>query len=361
MIHYPSPLGDVYLGGPPDEISHVLKRMTVSSRFLVVDPNTQSQCLPLLQDFIQHDFVIMLPSGETQKNIDQCASLWTSLIEQGADRESLIINLGGGVICDLGGFAASCFQRGVRFVQIPTTVTAMTDAAIGGKVGIDFKTYKNYIGLFRAPEWIWVYPPFIDSLPRLEKISGLAEIVKHAIIGSRPLWERLQQIRDMESMHWESLLELSIPVKLHAVATDPYDKGLRKTLNFGHTIGHALESYYLTTESPLTHGQAVTLGMMAESKLAVNHGLLPEKTFEEILELIYRLLAPPSLAIPDTATLYTWIRRDKKMTYGNPSYSLPDGIGSCRWDIMPAEIHSSIEWLQEHVSSFPHRFISNPH
>ncbi len=359
MIHYPTSLGDIYLGASSSAIRDLLNQIPHSGRFVITDTHTHAHCLPLLQGLDQPHHTILLPPGEKNKDLVQCQRIWSHLIEHGADRETLIINLGGGVICDLGGFAAACYQRGVRFVHFPTTVTAMTDAAIGGKLAVDFQGYKNYIGLFRAPELIWINPDFIRTLPKEEIHFGLAEVVKHAIIGSPSLWENLGATRAIEDIDWEALLALSIEVKIRVTEEDPLEKGLRKTLNFGHTIGHALESYYLTTDHPLTHGQAVTLGILAESRMAQQYGLLDSSVFEAITEMVFRLLAPPVMTIPTLASLENWLIRDKKSRHGEVMYSLPQAIGSCRWNIANISPEEALLWLGEQVSPHSHRFRNN--
>lgn len=351
MKLYPSSFGDIYLSTDPGTIRHMLDEISYSKGFIICDTNTAIHCLPHLPSPPASFHVITLPAGEASKTVEECEHIWSELIAHHADRESIIINLGGGVISDLGGFAASCFQRGVRFIQIPTSLIAMTDASIGGKLGVDFKGYKNYVGLFNAAERLWINPHFLRTLPDVELRSGLAEVIKHAIIGSRPLWERLQAITSIDQLDWESILELSIPVKLRAVAQDPHDHDARKALNFGHTIGHALESCFLTAGTPVSHGIAVALGMMAESKMALDHGLLRLTEFEQVITLIERLVKPTIEYIPTGAQIAGWMQHDKKVSSGMISFSLPDGIGDCRWDIKNLDPSAAISWLQEHVST----------
>jgi 3-dehydroquinate synthase len=259
------------------------------------------------------------------------------------------------MICDMGGFAAACYQRGIRFCHLPTTVLAMTDAAIGGKLGIDFEGFKNYIGLIRPPSFIWIDQSFLDTLPRIEKNSGLAEIVKHGIIGSRSLWELVSGVDHIENMPWGEIFNLSIPVKVNIVEKDLTEQGLRKVLNFGHTIGHGIESYYLAKGQPVTHGQCVALGMMAESKISSSLGLLKTPDFEAIIDVIICLLN--IVPLPDVEDVIPWMMKDKKRSGGKVGFSLPDGIGSCRWDV-PVDIEKvreSFDWLHAQVNSVPFR------
>lgn len=351
MKHYPSSFGDIMLSTDADTISQLLDAIRYSKGFIICDTNTAIHCLPPLPPPASKFQIITVPAGEASKTIGQCEHIWSQLIAHHADRDTIIINLGGGVICDLGGFAASCFQRGIRFIQIPTSLIAMTDAAIGGKLGVDFHDYKNYIGLFNAAEKLWINPHFLRTLPDEEVRSGLAEVIKHAIIGSIPLWEKLQAITSIEGIDWESILELSIPVKLGAIAQDPFDHGARKALNFGHTIGHALESYFLTAGKPLSHGMAVALGMMAESKMALDAGLLRVTEFEQVITLIERLVKPTIDYIPSAEQLTGWMQHDKKVRSSVSLFSLPDGIGNCRWDVPGLDPTAAMDWLQEHVST----------
>ena len=347
MKSYPSAFGPVYLEETFETLFSRLKSMSYSKAFILADSNTSALCVPLLDEFGSGLDTKVITHGELNKTMHQCGITWSWMIENGADRKSILLNVGGGMICDLGGFVASCFQRGIRFIQIPTSILAMTDAAIGGKVGVDFQGNKNYIGLFSNPEFVWINTTFIQTLPRAEKVNGLVEMVKHAIIGSRELWEKINSFETIDQMEWNELLELSIPVKVNTVNMDPHEAGIRKTLNFGHTIGHALESYFLSSETPLSHGQAVTLGMLAESKMALDAGILTENDFEKINRLIVRLLEPALTPIPTVENLSPWMARDKKNTSQNLSFSLPTGIGSCDWGLTGLDPMPALEWLKE--------------
>ena len=359
MKHFPSTFGDIYLSNTIDSLYPLLERVKYTTCFILCDSNTASLCLPLLQPGLQHTHTIIIPAGEENKTLQQCESIWQHLIEHGADRDSLVINVGGGMMTDLGGFAASCFQRGIRFFHIPTTVTAMTDAAIGGKVGVDFKDYKNYLGLYSSPEAIWINPIFIKTLPEAEIRSGLAEIIKHAVIGSPALWNELLRIATLDDIDWMHILELSMQVKLEATREDPFDRGKRKSLNFGHTIGHALESYFLQQGNPISHGHAVAYGMMAESNMAVELGMLSMTDFEKIIDCTHVLVRPPYISMPTAPELDYWMQRDKKNIAGMQSFSLPAGIGACRWDVRDADATAAISWLREHVSTSTFRLLND--
>ncbi|HJW29110.1 MAG TPA: 3-dehydroquinate synthase family protein, partial [Saprospiraceae bacterium] len=241
-----------------DSMTDLLHDIGYSNLFILADSNTHQHCVPLLPSPLLTHQAIIIPAGESNKNLEQCQVIWDKLLQHGADRKSILVNVGGGMICDLGGFAASCFQRGIRFVHLPTSLLAMTDAAIGGKTGVDFKGYKNFIGSFRNPEFILIHRPFLNTLPEAEWMSGLAEIIKHAIIGSTYLWNLIDEAQNENDADWEAIIKESVEVKMKVVEADPEEQGERKILNFGHTVGHALESYYLTKGSPISHGQAIT-------------------------------------------------------------------------------------------------------
>lgn len=352
--------GELFIDEDFHQLGEQLKAVSFSAAFILSDSNTAIHCVPLVRPSFETDHVIIIEAGEKNKTLDQSEAIWTYLIEHGADRNSILINVGGGMISDLGGFTAACFQRGIRFVHVPTSLLAMTDAAIGGKVGVDFQYHKNYIGLFSFPEFIYINPVFLKTLPRAEIKSGLAEMIKHAIIGSPTLFEALANIEDTLKMDWKNVLPASIEVKRKIVMADPMEKGIRKTLNFGHTLGHALESYFLEKKQPISHGLAVTYGMMGESKLAMDSGLLSSQDFEKILELLIRLLDPPALPLPGFPDLQIWLSKDKKNTHNRLSFSLPEKIGACRWDVMDLDPAAAIDWLNKQVSDNSIRFMSDP-
>ena len=347
MKTYPSPLGDIYIGSMQDGLANLIDDLQASSILLIADEHTLEFCVPSLSAIVGKNRCIAIPAGDHYKTIASCELIWKSLIEHGGDRFTLVLNVGGGMICDLGGFAASCFQRGIRFGHIPTSLLSMADAAIGGKTGVNFEGYKNYIGRFETPAFIWIDPLFIETLPDPEVKNGLAEIIKHAVIGSRSLWDQLAGYPAIDSIQWTGILEENIQIKKRIVEADPHEKGLRKVLNFGHTIGHALESHFLQSSSPISHGQAVKLGMLAESRLANRMGLLDPEDFQAIIGLIHRLLGPVEVTLPSIKEIRHWIHGDKKKVNGRTGFSLPDRIGSCGWNILAEDeaIAESLNWL----------------
>lgn len=316
----------VFAGDLRDTFSAWLRERSDSQLFVLTDDNTRRSCLPVLLEktHLPHTVkVAAVPAGEHFKSLATCQTIWQQMLDAQLDRESLIINLGGGVIGDMGGFCAATWKRGVDFVQIPTTLLAMTDASIGGKLGIDFQGVKNTIGVFKNPAAVFVDPDFLGTLPERELRSGFAEVIKHALIGDPDLWETIRHNKAKTSGHrlttnaWSDILRASIAVKVRVVQEDPLEKGLRAILNFGHTIGHALESYFLETDDPLTHGEAVAIGMICESWIG-NFGKL-----EEVIGVIKsHFLHRP---IPEAAFSEIWdlMLQDKKNTSGKVRIALP--------------------------------------
>ncbi|MGB4848479.1 MAG: 3-dehydroquinate synthase family protein [Saprospiraceae bacterium] len=357
MKIFSSSLGIIYNGDVRDGLKKVIDDHQPLSVFIICDENTSRFCVPKIESFVDNPQIIVTKSGEQNKNLEACRSIWSSLIEKSADRDSMVLNVGGGVVCDMGGFAAACYQRGIRFAHIPTTLLSMADAAIGGKLGVDHDGFKNYIGLIQNPSFIWIDQSFLETLPPLEITSGMSEIVKHAIIGSKSLWDILLGVHSIEELNWAEVFEENIPVKVKIVESDLKEDGLRKVLNFGHTIGHALESFFLAAREPATHGQCVTIGMLVEARISLSMCLLKSADFESITGVISRLLSPEVVSLPGIEMVLPWIGGDKKKSKGRVGFSLPDKIGSCRWGIPVEEnmIIDSFEWVRAQVKSVPFR------
>jgi 3-dehydroquinate synthase len=303
---------------------HSLSKLDISGYSkiaILVDENTKRDCLPKLQQ-LEKSIVIEIKSGEEYKNIDTCNFIWEQLTKNNFDRNSLLINLGGGVIGDMGGFCASTYKRGIDFLQIPTTLLAMVDASVGGKLGVDFNGLKNQIGLFNNPKSVLVNPDFLKTLPENQLRSGFAEVVKHALISDSNLWKQLA-LAPFESLDLENIIETSVQIKNNIVESDPFEKGDRKKLNFGHTFGHAIESYYLEKGTPILHGEAVFMGMILETE--ISH--LSETDKNEIKNYILSNFALPYT--PKKYNLRKFLINDKKNQNGKISFSLLNSIGSC--------------------------------
>ncbi len=313
----------IHLGDLHDTFPAWLHERGYSQIFLLTDENTHRHCLPIFMEKtgINPSSVLLpsfggvgggFPAGERFKTLATCQQIWQQMLDTKLDRRALVVNLGGGVIGDMGGFCAATWKRGVDFAQIPTTLLAMTDAAIGGKLGIDFQGVKNTIGIFQNPAAVFVDPVFLKTLPNRELRSGFAEVIKHALIGGQ-----LSESCKLSESSWLETLRPSIAVKVRIVQEDLLEKGLRALLNFGHTIGHAVESYFLETDDPLTHGEAVAVGMICESQIGKLEKL------EEVIEVIGSHF--PRRPIPESAFPEIWnlMQQDKKNTAGKVRVAVP--------------------------------------
>ena len=297
---------------------------TYSKVAILVDENTKRDCLHKLPK-IENALIIEIKSGEEYKNISTCNFIWEQLTINNFDRNSLLINLGGGVIGDMGGFCAATYKRGIEFIHIPTTLLAMVDASVGGKLGIDFKGFKNQIGLFNNPKAVLISPEFLETLAESELKSGFAEVVKHALISDNSLWVKLKNT-PFTDLDWEDIIDTSVQIKNKIVLADPFEKGERKKLNFGHTFGHAIESYYLEKGTPISHGEAVFMGMILETEISD----LSETDKNEIKNYILSNFALPYT--PKKSNLHKFLINDKKNQNGKINFTLLGGIGNCSFD-----------------------------
>lgn len=289
---------------------------------ILVDENTKKDCLPIFLKATKIDAIIVeISSGEEHKNLEKCQLIWNALSSHNFDRNSLLINLGGGVISDMGGFAASTYKRGIDFIQIPTSLLAMVDASVGGKLGVDFAYLKNQIGVFNNPKAVLINTVFLNSLPKNQLLSGFAEVVKHALIADKCYWKEIKTT-PLEKMNWESIILQSIVIKNNIVTQDPLDKGERKKLNFGHTFGHAIESFYLKQGNPILHGEAISLGMILESNLSK----INKEEKNEITYFISNTFSIPKK--PPLRALLEWMKSDKKNRKERINFTLLNGIGS---------------------------------
>ena len=304
-----------------------LSKLEVSSYSkiaILIDENTKRDCLYKLPK-IENSLIIEIPSGEENKNISTCNFIWEKLTENQFDRNSLLINLGGGVIGDIGGFCASTYKRGIDFIQIPTTLLAMVDASVGGKLGVDFNGLKNQVGLFSNPKAVLINPEFLQTLPEDQLKSGFSEVVKHALISDKNLWKEIISV-PFNEMNWEEIIKTSINIKNKIVLSDPYEKGERKKLNFGHTFGHAVESYYLEKGTPILHGEAVLMGILLEVEIS----LVSQEQNNEIKNYILSNFSLPFT--PKKSDLLPFLMNDKKNKVGKINFSLLTNIGSCSVD-----------------------------
>ncbi|MFN8281591.1 MAG: 3-dehydroquinate synthase [Chitinophagales bacterium] len=304
-----------------------------SQVFVIVDENTKEHCLPVLKNVLNDFTIIETKSGEVHKNLETCETIWQQLIERNADRKAVVINLGGGVIGDMGGFAASCYKRGIDFINIPTTLLSQVDSSIGGKLGIDFKYGKNLIGLFRNPKAVIVSSTFLKTLPQRQYINGWSEIFKHALIKDKAQWQTYKRL-DILNCDMNNIVYHSLQIKKAVVEEDPFEKGLRKILNFGHTIGHAIEAYSLEhDETPLLHGEAIAIGMICESYLSVKKCELTENELNDITTLFLKYFPKYDIKNYDTEKMLSSMLIDKKNKDGKILAALLRSIGDSVYDI----------------------------
>lgn len=302
---------------------------------ILTDPNTHLHCYPRVRDLLPAHDLLEVPAGEDHKNLDTCKLIWQQLTELNFDRHSLLVILGGGVLGDMGGFCAATFKRGVDFMIFPTTLLAQVDASVGGKVGIDFLHFKNHIGVFCEPKATVIDSSFLKTLPERELRSGFAEVVKHCIISDHAMWQTIKTKR-LQDQDWATLVKHSVEFKKSVTDADPREKGLRKILNFGHTIGHALESYFLAEGNRIFHGEAIAMGMVMESFIACEKKLIAAAQLDEITAFLIKIFEKQEMPWGDSA-LIQLTKQDKKNKGNEILMALPEGIGQAKWDVAVSE------------------------
>ncbi|WP_210487184.1 3-dehydroquinate synthase [Rufibacter aurantiacus] len=331
------------------QLKDLLQNRAFKKTVVLVDENTHRHCYPLLKSFLpENHYVVQIQSGEEHKNLTTCEHVWRELTDQNLDRWSLLVNLGGGVLTDLGGFCASLYKRGIRFVNVPTTLLSQVDASVGGKTGIDFMGFKNHIGVFQEPLAVLVNPVFLQTLDLRQMKSGFAEIIKHwLIMDAYKFYE--QRYIGMFTEDWTDLIRHSIDIKSRVVTADPLENGLRKILNFGHTIGHAVESFYL--EKPgqtLLHGEAIAVGMLCEAWLSTQKGLLPQEELEQIETFILSIYEKVTIPEADVQAISHLCLHDKKNDGATINCTLLQKIGEALYDkpITLPEVQSALRYYQ---------------
>ncbi|GAB2558825.1 3-dehydroquinate synthase [Spirosoma aerophilum] len=325
-----------------------LESYDFSAIAVIADNHTFRFCYPELKTLLPKHTLVRIKSGEEQKHIATCELIWDALTRANFDRHALVINLGGGVIGDMGGFCAATYKRGIAFVQVPTTLLSQVDASVGGKLGIDFRGFKNHIGVFQQPNTVLIDPTFLSTLPERELRSGFAEVIKHCLIADANMWDNIRR-RDLEEQDWSALVTHSVGVKQHVVAQDPTEKGLRKILNFGHTLGHAVETHFLTQpRKRLLHGEAIAVGMVAEAYIAYHKKMIDELLLTQIEEYIFAVYGNVRLTDEDTEPILALTLQDKKNRGREVRMSLLDGPGSCAFDILVsnADMRKGLEFYR---------------
>ena len=321
--------------------------------FILTDQTTHDMCLPKLQNFLCLKVAqsIVIKAGDTNKTLDSLAEVWTALSQGGATRHSLMINLGGGMVTDLGGFAASTFKRGIDFINIPTTLLAMVDASVGGKTGINFGGLKNEIGVFSDSKFVIINTQFLDTLDHDNICSGYAEMLKHGLISDNKHWAELVgfNLAQPDLAQLQRMVAESIKVKERIVTEDPHEHGIRKALNLGHTVGHALESFAMKHGRPVLHGYAVAYGMVCELYLSARKTDFPTDKMHQTVRFILDHYGRLPYTCDDYPELLELMRHDKKNTSGIINFTLLGGIGDIRINqtATKEEIEEALDFLRE--------------
>lgn len=330
------------------QLQEFLQNKAFSQVVVLADENTRRDCYPLIKKYLPEHTVLEIPSGEENKSLRTCETIWNLFTEKQVDRWGVVVNLGGGVISDMGGFCAALYKRGITFVNVPTTLLAMVDASIGGKTGIDFLGFKNQLGVFQEPQAVFINPVFLETLSLRHLKSGYAEVIKHWLIADAAAFET-QRYVGLLAAEWEQLIPESVAIKNNIVKADPFEKGQRKILNFGHTIGHALESYFLTQPgSELFHGEAIAVGLLCESYLSVQRNLLSAAELSRIETFMASVFEKIKLGPNDIAGILPYLQQDKKNRNTIINCVLLDGIGKAIYDqpISIAEVEQALHYYQ---------------
>ena len=332
-------------------LAEFLFRPGISRVFVLADSNTARLCLPRLQAQLPPDFFpIEIPAGEAYKTLHTAESVWSCLTEQRADRHAVLVNVGGGVVTDLGGFAAALYKRGIGVVQVPTTLLAQVDAAVGGKTGVDFHGFKNQLGTFQEPLACFIDPQFLTTLDPRQLKAGYAEVLKHWLVADAAAFETNRRLGWLTD-DWTPIIRESVALKQRIVAQDPLEAGPRKLLNFGHTVGHALESYLLTQPGrEVLHGEAVAAGLVCESWLSVQRGLLGAEALDQIETFVASVFEKIPFVTLETDAIAEFATQDKKNNGPTINCTLLEGIGQAVYDqpVTAAEIAAALRYYHRH-------------
>ena len=320
-IHWQENLSELF--SPVEE-----ELFQASAIYVLTDENISSIWLQTLLEhceILAHANIIELPAGEDSKEWEILSHVFGQLMEDRADKKIWIINVGGGTITDVGGMIASLYKRGVSFIHVPTTLMGMVDASIGGKNGINFQGNKNMLGTFQEPDALLIYPGFLDTLPEAEILSGLAEMLKHALIADPALWEALTDLEEIDANHLKPFIKQNIRIKNNIVFEDPFEENIRKKLNYGHTVGHAWESWSLENHLSFSHGYCVAQGMKWANYHSYKGDILDHESYVEINDFLEELF--PIKSKPKSEDLLKFLVQDKKNKSENLQLTLLQNIG----------------------------------
>jgi 3-dehydroquinate synthase len=328
------------------DLQQVISKKNYSKAVVLVDSNTRKACYPKLNSDLTGQHVIEITAGEEHKNLTTCERVWQQLTDLNIDRKGLLIVVGGGVPGDLGGFCAATYKRGIDFILLPTTLLSQVDASVGGKLGVDFNGFKNHIGVFQEPVATIIDTAFLNTLPEAELRSGFAEIIKHCLLSDKTMWDVIRK-KNLNEQDWNALVAHSVAFKASVTQADPKESGLRKILNFGHTVGHAIESYFLNLPIRLLHGEAIAIGIIAESWIAKQKGLLSDEELQQMQLFILSIFGKVKLP-NDKSGIIKIALQDKKNVGDKILIAVPKGIGKHTWDVAVSEydFNAALEYYQ---------------
>lgn len=313
-------------------LSQLINNKNYSKIVLFVDENTAKHCLNYVMQWLAFDIpfeIIEIEPGEENKTIETCTAVWETLVEMNVDRKALLINVGGGMICDLGGFVASTYKRGIDFVNIPTSLLAMVDASVGTKTGVNLGGLKNMVGSFSQPQMVLIDTAFLETLPGNQMRSGLAEMFKHGLIADASYWNQLKNLSELTTEDLLLLIYHSVSIKNEIVLQDPFEENVRKLLNFGHTLGHVIETYSHSGKGiqPLLHGEAIAIGMILEAHISYKKNLLTKNSYLEIKETLNLMFESVVFTKNDIEICTHLLIHDKKNVNGVVQFTLLSDIG----------------------------------
>ena len=322
--------------------------------FILTDDITRKLCWPVVSGYacLQGAEVISIGATDTHKTLESLAHVWEELGRMGGTRHTLLINLGGGMVTDLGGFAASTFKRGINYINIPTTLLSMVDASVGGKTGINFRGLKNEIGVFNNAATVILSTQFLHTLDHENILSGYAEMLKHGLISNEAMWAELMNFNlgaePLDLATLQRMLADSVAVKQRIVTEDPLEHGIRKALNLGHTVGHAFESFALS-HTPILHGYAVAYGLVCELYLSAIKTGFPTDKMRQTVSFIREHYGRMPITCDDYPTLFELMTHDKKNTAGIINFTLLGGIGDIRISqtATKEEIYEALDFYRE--------------
>tara|TARA_B110000467_G_C18336270_1_gene498134 strand:+ start:3160 stop:4230 length:1071 start_codon:yes stop_codon:yes gene_type:complete len=337
-----------------DVLNDIITKLSISDIYILLDQNSRLYCLDHLLVTIpclRNSKIIELPHGESSKSLATLELIILKMLSNNIDRDCLILNLGGGVVSDFGGFLASVLKRGVKFINIPTTLMAQVDAAIGGKVGLNVKQYKNQIGAFNQPHAILINPAYLKTLNQINILSGLAEVLKYALINNRTLWNNLKGKIFNNQFDFNAIIINCVKAKIDIVNNDIYDWKDRRKLNFGHSIGHAIESLSLAKKTPISHGLGVAIGMICESYVSYHIFNFNKSILDEITSILLHYFPKYNISKNDDKIIMNYLLNDKKNSNDSVNFTLIKNIGisEINCNVSKELILKSIDYYRDNV------------